>query len=163
MRGGRKNDKNNGKGSLKSENCFCRGGYFGIQNRRKWPKMPRKKMSKKWAAEKTTCLMQCSVFGWKNFGFWRILGSFLGPCRHAFSLVFWASVLGWISKHFWWKTSKRPKMRKWLSHRKIHAIVRVAKSKKKGTAVEKCDVFFINFSWKNQRKSSWKVRKTEIH
>ena len=36
-------------------------------------------------------------------------------------------------------------MRKWLSYRKIHAIVRVAKSKKKGAAVKKYRFFFHRF------------------
>ena len=35
------------KGTLKSENTFCRGGYFGIQNRQKWAKMRCQKNSKK--------------------------------------------------------------------------------------------------------------------
>ena len=55
------------------------------------------------------------------------------------------------------------KMRKSLSYRKNHTIVRVAKSKKKGAAVEKCSVSFIGFSKENDRKSSKKVRKTGIH
>ena len=54
-------------------------------------------------------------------------------------------------------------MRKWLSYRKNHTIVRVAKSKKRGAAVEKCNVFFFEIPRKNDQQSSKKVRKTEIH
>ena len=45
--GDRKNRKKPEKGTLKYENSFCRGGYFGTQNRQKWPKIPCQKMSKK--------------------------------------------------------------------------------------------------------------------
>ena len=54
-------------------------------------------------------------------------------------------------------------MGKCLSYCKNHTIVRVAKFKEKGAAVEKCSVSFIDFSWKNGRKSSKKVRKIGIH
>ena len=54
-------------------------------------------------------------------------------------------------------------MRKWLSYRKNYTIVRVAKSKKKGAAVEKCNVFFFEIPRKNDQQSSKNVRKTEIH
>ena len=50
-------------------------------------------------------------------------------------------------------------MRKWLSYRKNHTIVRVAKSKKKGAAVEKCNVFFFDFPRKNNQKIELKSEK----
>ena len=46
MGGDRKKRKKLEKGTLKSESTFCRGGYFGTQNRQKLPKIPCQNISK---------------------------------------------------------------------------------------------------------------------
>ena len=83
----------------------------------------------------------------------------LTPQGHRFLMFFGAAVFGRFVMHFWWKSWETQKHDKWLSYRKIRAILRIAKSKKHRRGCERTSFFPVVFSLKIDKKSSQKVWK----
>ena len=92
--------------------------------------------------------------------FWMILT----PQGHRFLMFFGAAVFGRFVMHFSWESWETQKHDKWLSYRKIHAILRIAKSKKHRRGCERTSFFPSFFHWKlikNRVKKSEKKGSTK--
>ena len=90
--------------------------------------------------------------------FWMILT----PQGHRFLMFFGAAVFGRFVMHFLWESWETQKHDKWLSYRKIRAILRIAKSKKHRRGCEQTSFFPVVFSLKIDQKLSQKVWKKGI-